>query len=146
MDYDTSFFFSSDFISSDIILFGEVTFWTRLIFSAIVGLARFFIKKLKSVYLSLDKDIVRESWVRGDLKDQLGIGHRKGKSRKEISANTIEAAPMFHHSHNRSASEVSQNPYEPTMTSSPGTGGMGLRPTHLDTPDIADQTICLRYR
>ncbi|KAJ3720646.1 hypothetical protein C8R42DRAFT_627902 [Lentinula raphanica] len=139
-----SFFFSSDFINEVIILFGELTFWTTVIFSAIVALApRFLIKFVNSAYLPLDKDIVRESWVRGDLKDQLGIGHRKGKSRKEISANTIEAAPMFHDSHNRSASEISQNPYEPTMTSSPGTGGMGLRPTYLDTPpltDIAEET------
>ncbi|KAJ3967669.1 hypothetical protein EV361DRAFT_1007336 [Lentinula raphanica] len=45
---------------------------------------------------------------------------------------------MFHDSHNSSASEISQNPYKPTMTSSPGTGGMGLRQTYLGTPPLTD--------
>ncbi|KAJ4469887.1 phospholipid-transporting ATPase 1 [Lentinula aciculospora] len=142
-----SFFFSSDFINEVIILFGELTFWTTVIFSAVVALApRFFVKFINSAYFPLDKDIIRESWVQGDLKDQLGIGHRKGKSRKEISVNALEAAPMFHDAHNRSASEISQNPYEPTLTSSPGTGGIALRQTYLDTPpltDIAEETTMM---
>lgn len=33
-----SFFFSSDFINEVIILFGELTFWTTVIFSAAVAL------------------------------------------------------------------------------------------------------------
>ncbi|KAJ3710320.1 hypothetical protein C8R42DRAFT_597264, partial [Lentinula raphanica] len=37
-----SFFFSSDFINEVIILFGELTFWTTVIFSAIVALGKFF--------------------------------------------------------------------------------------------------------
>ncbi|KAH7868232.1 phospholipid-transporting ATPase 1 [Lentinula edodes] len=134
-----SFFFSSDFINEVIILFGELTFWTTVIFSAAVALApRFIIKFINSAYFPLDKDIIRESWVRGDLKDQLGIGHRKGNRQKDISVSALEAAPMFHDAHNRSASEISQNPYEPTLTSSPGTGGVPLRHTYLDTPPLTD--------
>ncbi|KAJ3992228.1 phospholipid-transporting ATPase 1 [Lentinula boryana] len=134
-----SFFFSSDFIDEVIILFGELTFWPTVIFSAAVALApRFIVKFVNSAYFPLDKDIVRESWVKGDLKDQLGIGHRKGESKKDLSANTLEAAPMFHDSHNRSVSEISQNPYEPTLTSSPGIGGLVVRQTYLDTPPLTE--------
>jgi phospholipid-translocating ATPase len=133
-----SFFLSADFVDEVIILFGELTFWTTVVFSAAVALApRFFVKFINSAYRPLDKDIVREMWVMGDLKDQLGIGHRKKKATKEASLNAIEAAPMFHNIHNRSMSEFSQNAYEPARTASPGTGA-AARQTYLDTPPLND--------
>ncbi|KAG5220586.1 phospholipid-transporting ATPase [Salix suchowensis] len=46
---------------------------------------RFLYKFVAQVYFPLDKDIVREAWVMGDLKDQLGIRHRNPKK------NTISA-------------------------------------------------------
>ena len=52
--------------------------------------------------MPLDRDIVREMWVYGDLKDRLGIKHRKDRKRGDI-----EGAPMFHKPHARSHSEVS---------------------------------------
>lgn len=33
-----SFFFSSDFVDEVIVLFGELTFWTTVVFTAIVAL------------------------------------------------------------------------------------------------------------
>ncbi|KAF9042681.1 phospholipid-translocating P-type ATPase [Rhodocollybia butyracea] len=127
-----SFFFSADFINEVVILFGELTFWTTMIFSATVALApRFFVKFINSAYFPLDKDIVREMWVKGDLKDQLGIGHRKGGRGKEISFGSLEAAPMFPRlQHDRSMSELSQIPYEPAPLSSPGATGS----PYLDSP------------
>jgi len=41
-------------------------------------------------------------WVYGDLKDRLGIKHRKDRKRGDV-----EGAPMFHQPHARSQSEVS---------------------------------------
>lgn len=35
------------------------------------------LKFVTQAYTPLDKDIIREAWVAGDLKDQLGIQHRK---------------------------------------------------------------------
>jgi len=52
--------------------------------------------------MPLDRDIVREMWVYGDLKDRLGIKHRKDRKKGDI-----EGAPMFHQPHARSQSEVS---------------------------------------
>ena len=68
--------------------------------------------------MPLDKDIVREMWVAGDLKDRLGIEHRRSLKNK---ATKLEFTPMFHEPHARSVSEVStaHDQYEP-MTRSPG--------------------------
>lgn len=75
----------------------------------------------------------------GDLKDQLGIRHRKGKNDNSGSSSTLEAAPMFHEQHARSLSELStQNQYEPTMTTSPGIGTSAPRQTYLDTPPMSE--------
>ncbi|KAF5371423.1 hypothetical protein D9757_010009 [Collybiopsis confluens] len=140
-----SFFFSADFIDEVIILFGELTFWTTVVFAATVALApRFIVKFINSSYLPLDKDIIREMWVKGDLKDQLGIGHRKSRGKKEVDFNALEAAPMFHGSHNRSASELSQNYYEPALTSSPGSRGIA-RQTHLNTPPMDEGVEAIVY-
>ena len=63
---------------------------------------RFLIKFISTSYMPLDRDIVREMWVYGDLKDRLGIKHRKDRKRGDP-----EGAPMFHQPHARSQSEVS---------------------------------------
>lgn len=63
---------------------------------------RFLVKFVSTSYLPLDRDIVREMWVYGDLKDRLGIKHRKARKRGDI-----EGTPMFHQPHARSQSEVS---------------------------------------
>lgn len=63
---------------------------------------RFLVKFVSTSYLPLDRDIVREMWVYGDLKDRLGIKHRKDRKRGDI-----EGTPMFHQPHARSHSEVS---------------------------------------
>ncbi|TRM59777.1 hypothetical protein BD626DRAFT_408683 [Schizophyllum amplum] len=128
-----SFFFSSDFIDEVIILFGELTFWTSVIFAVTVALIpRFVVKFLKTSYSPLDKDIVREMWVLGDLKDTLGIRHRKEKkNRRQMS--DAETAPMFRDNHNRSTSEMSQA-YEMALTASPR--GPPARETYLDTPPL----------
>jgi len=75
---------------------------------------RFLIKFISTSYFPLDRDIVREQWVFGDLKDRLGIQHRKNRKGRDV-----EAAPMFHQPHARSLSEVSVV-YEPALTRSPG--------------------------
>ena len=52
-------------------------------------------------------------WVSGDLKDRLGIRHRKAS--KNIHASDLETAPMFREPHARSTSEITlSHVYEPT--------------------------------
>ncbi|KAK7062688.1 phospholipid transporting ATPase [Paramarasmius palmivorus] len=137
-----SFFFSADFIDEVIILFGEQTFWTTTIFAAAVALTpRFICKFISTAYYPLDKEIIREAWVAGNLKDQLGIRHRKDRRNQSVSSSTLEAAPMFHQAHNRSVSEASlNNPYEPAMSRSPGDGYPPLHAPHsyADTPPMSE--------
>lgn len=115
-----TFFSNTDgFIDEVEILFSNVTFWTTVVFSVLVALApRFLTKFFKSTYMPLDKDIVREMWVIGDLKDRLGIRHRKESKNKHVV--DLETAPMFREPHARSASELAlQQSYEPTSSRSP---------------------------
>ncbi|KAJ7687726.1 hypothetical protein B0H17DRAFT_1332344 [Mycena rosella] len=120
-----SFFFSADFIDEVSVLFGELTFWTTVIVTSIIALVpRFIVKYMATVYSPLDKDIVREMWVKGDLKDQLGLLHRNGKQRHGHGPDGVqepETAPMFSSDqHARSFSEISSHQYEPANTTSPG--------------------------
>lgn len=75
--------------------------------------------------MPLDRDIVREMWVYGDLKDHLGIKHRKDRKKGDI-----EGAPMFHQPHARSHSEVSVV-YE--------SGRASTTQLYLDSPPETDQ-------
>ncbi|KAJ7028850.1 phospholipid-transporting ATPase 1 [Mycena alexandri] len=143
-----SFFFSVDFIDEVAVLFGELTFWTTVTVTTFIALTpRFVIKYLATVYAPLDKDIVREMWVMGDLKDQLGLTHRNGKRRggSRVNEHEPEAAPMFSDPHARSLSELSTHQYEPANTSSPGTTPAGIplatRQPYTDTtpPNEAEQ-------
>jgi len=110
-----SFFESSDFNDEVVVLFGNVIFWATVVVSVVIALApRFLIKFISTSYHPLDRDIVREMWVLGDLKDRLGVAHRKDRKRQDV-----EATPMFHQPHARSLSEISVV-YEPAFTDSPG--------------------------
>jgi phospholipid-translocating ATPase len=94
------------------------------------------IKFFTTSYMPMDKDIVREMWVSGDLKDRLGIKHRRSKKNR---GSKLEFTPIFHEPHNRSGSEVSSahDGYEPTMSKSPGSVGLmspATKETLWDTP------------
>ncbi|KAH7907450.1 hypothetical protein BJ138DRAFT_1160138 [Hygrophoropsis aurantiaca] len=114
-------FFSStaSFVDEVEVLFSNVIFWATVIFSVLVALGpRFFIKFLSSSYYPLDKEIVREMWVAGDLKDRLGIRHRKATKNKRDG--DLETAPMFREPHARSPSELTlQHIYQPTLAANP---------------------------
>jgi len=50
---------------------------------------RFFAKFFQQAYLPLDRDIVREMWVMGGLKDELGIPHRRVRRRQRTLAEIV---------------------------------------------------------
>ncbi|TIA90033.1 hypothetical protein E3P99_01747 [Wallemia hederae] len=59
-------------------VFSSATFWFTVIITPAIALApRFVIKLAHNTYMPMDKDIIRERWIMGDLKDELGIKHRK---------------------------------------------------------------------
>lgn len=98
---------------------------------------RFLVKFVSTSYLPLDRDIVREMWVYGDLKDRLGIQHRREKK-----GGDIEGTPIFHQPHARSQSEVSVL-YESGRTSttqryldSPPEAGQRMRSPPVQPPDL----------
>ncbi|OBZ77329.1 Phospholipid-transporting ATPase DNF1 [Grifola frondosa] len=118
-----SAFDSIDFNDEVVVLFGEVTFWASVLVSVVIALApRFLVKFVTSTYKPLDADIVREMWVMGDLKERLGIKHRR-----ELRKDKQEQAPIFQKPHYRSESEVSsQHDFEfpaQAMRRSPGSDG-----------------------
>ncbi|KAG2151660.1 uncharacterized protein EDB93DRAFT_1274319 [Suillus bovinus] len=135
-----TFFSNTDgFIDEVEILFSNVTFWTTVVFSVLVALApRFLTKFFKSTYMPLDKDIIREMWVAGDLKDRLGIRHRKESKNKHVD---LETAPMFREPHARSTSELAlQHTYEPTFARSPaGSGRRSPDDNGSDTIELVPQ-------
>lgn len=128
-------FFTSTgmFVNEVEILFSNLMFWSTVVFSVLVALGkeinaatifekltecilapRFIYKFAQSTYFPLDKEIVREMWVGGDLKDRLGIKHRK-KSKNTHS--DLESAPMIRDPHVRSASELTlHQTYQPTVS------------------------------
>ncbi|KAF8628303.1 hypothetical protein AX17_006006 [Amanita inopinata Kibby_2008] len=139
-----SFFPSIDFVDEVTILFGGIQFWATVILTVLVALApRFVVKYFKTVYYPLDKDIVREMWVKGDLKDQLGIRHRKASKTKRVAGN-LEGAPMFREQHSGSPSEMSslRQRDELTETGTPlYSPAPPRRRTLMDTPPMSQRDI-----
>jgi len=89
-----SFFESITFYQEAVVLFSTVGFWSTVIFAIIVALGpRFISKFIHEAYLPMDRDIIREAWVVGDLKDRLGIEHRKLS--KRLTTSQMEGASLF---------------------------------------------------
>ncbi|KAI0064385.1 phospholipid-translocating P-type ATPase [Artomyces pyxidatus] len=128
-----SLFESFDFVDEVQILYGGITFWATVLISvAIALLPRVLVKFVTSSFWPDDADIVREMWVKGDLKDRLGIKHHRDRKGSEL-----ERAPMFQKPHTRSASELSHyvDGYEPALTHSPGERDIGHQVEKVvDTP------------
>jgi phospholipid-translocating ATPase len=121
-----SFFKSFDFADEVQRLFGGVTFWVTVVLAVAFAL-REFTKLSNFAYSSLDSlvprvlvkfvstsfapqdiDIIRYMWVKGNLKDRLGIRARRGqKSLLDGSSSGLEGTPMFSETHARSPSELS---------------------------------------
>ncbi|KZV96713.1 phospholipid-translocating P-type ATPase [Exidia glandulosa HHB12029] len=80
-----SLFPSIQFQDEVVVLFGNVQFWTTFALTVVVAIGpRYFIKFVQQAYFPIDRDIVREAWVMGDLKDRLGIAHRKDRKRRAM--------------------------------------------------------------
>ncbi|KAJ1305376.1 hypothetical protein OPQ81_000391 [Rhizoctonia solani] len=118
-------FMSSDFVDEFEILFGSMNFWGCVLLSVCVAITpRFLVKAFTQAYMPLDKDIIREAWVAGDLKDQLGIQHRKRKRR----GSDYENSALYNGSHHPS---VSEDGYQPASISR---GEFDFAPTPAQGP------------
>ena len=109
-----SLFNTVDFNDEVVILYGNFTFWATVFLTVAIAIGpRFIVRFARASYFPLDRDIVREMWVLGDLKRELGIAPRKGRSRKASTsakegASRTEMAPISKY-HDRSASEATVN-------------------------------------
>jgi len=108
---------------------------------------RVLVKFVSTSFASQDVDIVRYMWVKGNLKDSLGIRRRN----KEIvvvdgSSSDPEGTPMFREPHTRSISEISSpDVYEPGFPRGLGDHTPINRIEALDTttPQISAPLIAL---
>lgn len=115
--------FTQEFVE----LLGTISFWATVLLSVILALGRsiplihyhqrfiacvvaprFVIKVVSTTYYPMDRDLVREMWVLGDLKDRLGIQRRRNRRK-----GSPEHVPMFEPQyHERSISDISRSSIE----------------------------------
>lgn len=63
--------------------FTTFTFWATVLLTVMLCIGpRWLVKSFKSSYMPRDKDIIREAWVAGTLKDELGLQHRSKRKQK----------------------------------------------------------------
>jgi phospholipid-translocating ATPase len=125
-----SFFESFDFTYEVQRLYGGVTFWVTVGLAVAIALREFtelsgfayssldssvprvLVKFVSTSFAPQDIDIIRYMWVKGNLKDRLGIRTRhKQKVPVDGFSPGLEGTPMFSESHAHSPSEASI--YEP---------------------------------
>ena len=99
-------------------IYPSFSFWATVIITVFLAVGpRWLISAVRQSYSPRDKDIIREAWVAGDLKEQLGIRHRKAKKNK--NALSPENPPSLVHQVINSLSEDSRGQYERANISSP---------------------------
>lgn len=80
---------------------------------------RFVSRYIQQAHYPLDRDIVREAWVSGDLKEQLGIAHRRDL-KKRSRGGDLEGRPFNSHStSNLQVGGDDRGAYAPAALSSP---------------------------
>lgn len=146
-----SFFESFDFTHEVQRLFGGVTFWVTVGLAVVIALREFtklsnfacssdssvpriLVKFFSTSFAPQDIDIIRYMWVKGNLKDRLGIRARHGQMVPEDGSSGLEGMPMFSKTHARSASEVSI--YDPARQS-----GSGDRTPPTQTEKLIGATV-----
>lgn len=106
---------------------------------------RVLVKFVSTSFAPQDVDIVRFMWVKGNLKDRLGI-RRRNKEMVVVdgSSSDPEGTPMFREPHTRSISEISTpDVYEPALPRGLGDHTPINRIEGLDatTPQISGPSI-----
>lgn len=92
-----SYLAALDYYAAVEIIFPTFNFWATVVFTVSVAVGpHWFLRAFRESYLYRDKDIIREAWVGGDLKDQLGIAHRK-KRRHRHNVDTEAGAAHPHY-------------------------------------------------
>jgi phospholipid-translocating ATPase len=107
------------------ILFSTFSFWAVTLITVFCAVGpKWIVSAFRQSYFPRDKDIVREAWIAGDLKDQLGIKHRRER-RKPQPVPTFEydqPSSLVDHLHKALGSDQLRDErgyYEPAAMASP---------------------------
>ncbi|WWC88623.1 uncharacterized protein L201_003536 [Kwoniella dendrophila CBS 6074] len=122
------------------IVYSTFTFWATILITWAIAIGpRWFVSAFKQSYLPKDSEIIRESWITGQLKNELGIKRRRNKTKnQEINISSPSKIDLEHGNSNnnrptRQTSLIDQfsskltgnnsnseyDNYEPTSTFSP---------------------------
>ncbi len=75
-----------------------INFWAVVLLITVVSLLpRFFCRAWRSSFNPNEHDLLREAWVKGDLKDQLGLEHHSKKKARRAAAAAAAAAGGGHY-------------------------------------------------
>jgi len=160
-----SSFTTATFTDEFVLLLSTIEFWGSVVLSVALAIGmwilrfqfgiflniipgpRFISKFFTATYYPTDRELVREMWVLGDLKDQLGIPHRRDRPKK----GDLEATPMFQgHYRERSTSDIAslELPYQPTQAAhrspglnelDPSSSSKSLTPVAVDSKFVVDE-------
>jgi len=99
------------------VIYPSFSFWATVIITTFLAVGpRWLVSAFRQSYYPRDKDIIREAWVAGDLKEQLGIRHRKAKKNR---MSPEDPPSLVHHVVNAFTEEDSRGLYERANISSP---------------------------
>ncbi|OWZ64894.1 hypothetical protein AYX14_06362 [Cryptococcus neoformans] len=66
------------------VIYPTFSFWAVILIATVIAIGpRWLVRSFKQSYFPQDKDIIREAWVTGQLKRELGIKSRKQKRRQK---------------------------------------------------------------
>ena len=94
------------------VIFTNFAFWALTVLTVFIAVGpRWLASAIRQSYFPRDKDIVREAWIAGDLKKQLGVAHRRETK--------VKSQPSIHEQLSRVLDRESAYGYEIANTSSP---------------------------
>ncbi|KAL7412424.1 hypothetical protein BDY24DRAFT_392878 [Mrakia frigida] len=116
-----TFFFDWELI----ILYSTMNFWATVVVVIVLAIGPHFLYRgVMGFFFPLDKDLVREAWVAGDLKQRLGIQSRKSKMHHDVEDRAVIQSLKSHHLQTASETSVDDsNSYDGQGQQPPPTAG-----------------------
>jgi len=77
------------------VIYPTFSFWATVIITVAFAVGpRWLANAFRQSYLPRDKDIIREAWIAGDLKDKLGLEHRKKRKNRKRTRQEVDHTTM----------------------------------------------------
>ncbi|OCF37231.1 phospholipid-translocating ATPase [Kwoniella heveanensis BCC8398] len=113
------------------IIYPTFTFWSTILLTWAIAVGpRWFVSAFKQSYMPKDKDIIREAWISGELKRELGLKRRRDKKKSKGGLNDQDTSSVPQPKKRGSVidhfqkayggfSDDTRGQYEPALTFSP---------------------------